>query len=223
MFLVGFFLYVWISFFKGFALIINQMLKHIWFKVITIARIDNLSFLASVKNISKSASCICQLLPAGDSSQFALGGTGFWQAFSQHGNAVMWQQGYQVMSVLLHSMSRTSATVEMGSGVAGRAWRKERGQQGRGWGWDEKGNQGGGQRGSSTEIDRNWSWEGVRVAGRKESHHQDSRGVCHPPGSMKGWISSAKHLLEKEQILCSYLLTWTRIPKVHWLFYLLVK
>lgn len=65
-----------LGFFKGFALIINPILERIWFKVFMIARIDNLSFLASVKNISKLASCVCKLLPAGDSSQFAMGGTG---------------------------------------------------------------------------------------------------------------------------------------------------
>lgn len=42
----------------------------------------------------------------------------------------------------------------------------------------------------SGEIDRNRSWEAVRVAGRKErspfAQYQDCRGVGHPPGSVQG-------------------------------------
>lgn len=123
-----------------------------------IAKIDNLSFLASVKNISESASCACKLLPAGDSSQFAMGGTGLWQASSQRGNVVMWQQGYQIVAVPVHSMSRTSATEEMGSG-AGRARHPgERGEEvSRGEAGDETrrviGE--GEEEDSSAEIDRN--------------------------------------------------------------------
>lgn len=64
------------------------MLERIWFKVFMISRIDNLRFLAAVRNIYQSASCVCKLLPAGDSSQFAIGGTGLWQASSQYGNVV---------------------------------------------------------------------------------------------------------------------------------------
>ena len=74
---------------KCFALISNQMQEWIWFKVFMISRIDNLSFLAAVRNISQSASCVCKLLPAGDSSQFAMGRTGLWQASLQYGNIVM--------------------------------------------------------------------------------------------------------------------------------------
>lgn len=174
MFFGWFLLHVWFGvFFKGFALMINQMLERIWFKVFMIARIDNLSFLASVKNISKSASWVCKLLPAGDSSQFAMWRTGLWQASSQHGNVVMWQQGYQTVSVPLHSVSRTSATVEMGCGVAGRA--RHPGKRG------EEGNReeaGDGMRrvireedkeDSSAQIVRNWAWERTGVTGRKES------------------------------------------------------
>lgn len=95
-----------------------------------ISRIDNLSFLAAVRNISQSASCVCKLLPAGDSSQFAMGGTELWQASSQYGNVVMWQQGYQVVAVGLHSVPRVSATVETGNRPAGRARSPgERGEQ----------------------------------------------------------------------------------------------
>lgn len=61
MFFGWFLLCVWFGFFKRFALIVNQMLERIWFKVFMIARIDNLSFLASVKIFPSqqvvSASC----------------------------------------------------------------------------------------------------------------------------------------------------------------------
>ena len=158
-----------------------------------ISRIDNLSFLAAVRNISQSASCVCKLLPAGDSSQFAVGGTGLWQASSQYGNVVMWQQGYQIVAVRLHLVPRTSATVETGSGSAGRARHLgERGEE------DNRVEAEDGMRRGvreqeedlSGEIHRNRSWETVGVAGRKESspfaQYQDCRGVGHPPGSTQG-------------------------------------
>lgn len=158
-----------------------------------ISRIDNLNFLAAVRNISQSASCVCKLLPAGDSSQFAMGGTGLWQASPQYGNVVMWQQEYQIVAVHLHSVSRTSATVETGSRSAGRSRHPGgRGEE------DNRGEAGDGMRRGvreqeedlSGEIDRNRSWETVGVAGRKESspfaQYQDCRGVGHPSGSMQG-------------------------------------
>lgn len=158
MFLVGFFCVCGLGFFKGFALIINQMLERIWFKVFMIARIDNLSFLASVKNISKSASCVCKLLPAGDSSQFAMEGTGVWQDSSQHGNVVICNKDIKCCLSLSTRCRGHQALWRWGVG-AGRA---------RPWGKGRGGQQGGGQGGFQCR-NRNWSWGRVRVAGRKES------------------------------------------------------
>lgn len=218
-----FFFFCFFSFFfffwKGFALISNQMLEQIWFKVLMISRIsriDNLSFLAAVRNISQSASCVCKLLPAGDISQFAMGGTGLWQASSQYGNAVMWQQGYQIVAGCLHSAEDMSHCEDREQATRKNKafWEKWReGHQGRGCGWDEKGSQ---------EAGGGFGWRDRQELIMRDSLRGSKKGelsIC----SEDGWVLAEEQLPAKDQTLCSPLGTWKGFPGVHRLFYLLVE
>jgi len=194
-----------------------------------ISRIDNLSFLAAVKNISQSASCVCKLLPAGDSSQFAMGGTGLWQASSQYGNGAVWQQGYQIVAVHLYSVPRMPAPAEMGSGPVGRARHPgERGEE------DTRGKAEGGVRRAvrkqeedlSGETDRNRSWETVRVAGRKDSsplaQYQDCRAaILQTPCKTESQLRSNSQQRARPSAFAS--LRELRFLELCRLFYLLVE